>query len=128
MREQGLSHVTKFNENISQTIPFAPPNNVVTLFSFSVPSRAVLRVTKFANYTDTPAGVGTIIWSIRRNGIPIGKDNLGNLLDLIGLSYQPEEIEVQPLRGGDLLEVVVTNGHIANLIMGIRIVFELGDY
>ena len=127
MLGQGISHITKFNENISQSIPFVPPGNTVTLFSFQVPSRASLRLTKFANYTDTPAGVGSIIWSLRRNGIPISKDNLGAVLDIIGQSYCPEEIEVDEFRGGDLFEVVVTNGHVAALIMGVRLVFELGD-
>ena len=125
MLGQSISHVRKFDENISQNVVFVAPNNVVTLFTFQVPSRAVLRLTKFANYTDTPASIGAISWSIRRNGI--GVNPYDNILDIIGQSYQPEEIEMGEFRGGDLLSIVATNNHIANVLMGIRVKFELGD-
>ena len=122
MRE-GILNVTEFDENISQIIPFVPPGNVVTLFTFQVPSKCVLRMRKFSNYTDTPASLGAISWSIRRNGI--GVNPYDNILDIIGQSYQPEQIKISKLNGGDQLSVVVTNGHIANVQMGIRVVFDL---
>ena len=125
MLRQGISHVRKFDENISQLIPFVAPGNTVTLFTFQVPSKSALRLTKFANYTDTPAAVGAISWSIKRNGI--GINPYDNILDIIGQSYQPEEIEIDELRGADVLTITVTNGHVAIVQMGIRVKFELGE-
>lgn len=124
-RKEKKRHVQRIDENISQNISFVPPNNFVTLFTFQVPSRAVLRLTKFANYTDTPAGLGSIIWRILRNGI--GVIRYEAILDIIGMSYCPEGIEVEEFKGGDLLTINVTNGYTANLIMGVRVVLELGD-
>lgn len=118
-----IVNVEEFDENISQLIPFAAPNNVVTLFTFVIPPKCILRLKKFANYTDTPAGVGAIIWSIQRNGIPVRR--YGALLDIIGMSYHPEEIKTDIFRGSDVLTIVVTNGHIANLDMGVRVAFDL---
>lgn len=118
-----IVNLQKFDENISQEIPFAPPNNVVTIFTFVVPSKCILRFTKFANYTDTPGGMGVIMWSIQRNGIPVSR--YGALYDLIGQSFMPEELQTPNFKGSDVLTIVVTNGHTAALEMGIRVVFEI---
>lgn len=115
-----ITNLQKFDENISQEIGIGA---TVTLFTFVVPSKCILRFTKFANYTGTPAAMGVIFWSIQRNGIPVSR--YGALYDLIGQSFHPEEIQTPDLKGSDVLTVVVTNGHIAALDMGIRIVFEI---
>ncbi|GAH74689.1 unnamed protein product [marine sediment metagenome] len=122
-----IINVDEFDENISLNIPFAPPNNVVTLYTFVVPSHCILRFTKFANYTNVPAAVGVLMWSIQRNGIPVSKGNYGALYDIIGQSFKPEEIKIPNFTGSDVLTIVVTNGHTANLDMGVRVVFDLEE-
>jgi len=121
-KKEEKRHVQGIDENISQQVNIGL---TVTLFTFQVPSKAILKVQKFANYTDTPAGIGALIWSIRINGIPTAR--YGALLDIIGQSFHPEEIVLNELRGGDLLTILATNGHDANVLMGIRVVLELGD-
>lgn len=118
-----MGNVRTFDENISQTV-----NAGVTaiLYTFVVPHKCILRILKFANYTDTPAAVGTgLTWSIQRNGVGIRPYN--NLLDIIGLSYQPEIVNIEELKGSDVLTLVTVNGTGGNVISGVRIVFELED-
>lgn len=94
------------------------------IYSITVPSKCVLRVKKFANYTDTPAAVGTgLTWSIQRNGIGIHRYAL--ILDIIGLSYHPEDVNIPLLKGGDILSIVTVNGTAGAVLSGARIVFDL---
>lgn len=98
----------------------------VTLFTFVVPSHCIMRLKKFANYTNTPAAVGTgLTWHINRNGIGVFRYH--NILDIIGQSFQPEDIDVPLFKGGDVLTVVTTNGTAGIVMSGIRIKFDLED-
>ena len=85
-----ISNITPFDETHSINVGIGL---TVTLFTFTIPTHCVLRVKKFANYTDTPAAVGTgLTWHINRNGIGVFRYH--NILDIIGLSYQPENINI----------------------------------
>lgn len=123
MFREGISNTIEYDENISQAVGIGA---TVTLFTFQVPSRSVLKIMKFANYTDTPAAVGTgLTWHINRNGV--GVRPYDNILDIIGQSYQPEKVTIAEFRGGDLLTIVTVNGTAGVVLSGIRILFELGD-
>lgn len=96
------------------------------IYTFVVPPKCILRVLKFANYTDTPAAVGTgLTWHINRNGI--GVHRYDNILDIIGQSYQPEEIDMPEFKGSDVLTVVTVNGTGGAVLSGARIIFDLED-
>ena len=116
-----ITNIQPFDETHSFTV-----NNGATqvIYTIVVPSKCVLRIKKFANYTDTPAAVGTgLTWSILRNGIGIHRYAL--ILDIIGLSYQPENVNIPLLRGGDVLTVITVNNSGGAVISGARIVFDL---
>ena len=116
-----LVNVEEFDENISASIGIGL---TVTLFTFVVPSKCRLRFKKFANYTDTPAAVGTgLTWHINRNGI--GVRPYDNILDIIGQSYQPEIISMATLKGGDVLTIVTVNGTAGIVLSGVRVAFDL---
>jgi len=118
-----ISNITPFDETHSINVGIGL---TVTLFTFVVPSQCVMRIKKFANYTDTPAAVGTgLTWHINRNGIGVFRYH--NILDIIGLSYQPENINVPLFKGGDVLTVVTVNGTAGIVMSGIRITFDLED-
>lgn len=94
------------------------------IYTIAVPSKTILRIKKFANYTDTPAAVGTgLTWAIQRNGIGIRNYEL--ILDIIGLSYQPEDVALESLKGGDVLTIITVNGTGGAVLSGARIVFDL---
>lgn len=118
-----ISNVTPFDETHSAQIPIG---GTVILFTFPVPTHCVLRVKKFANYTDIPAALGTgLTWHINRNGIGVFRYH--NILEIIGMSYQPEDVNIPVFKGGDVLTVVTVNGTAGIVLSGIRIVFDLED-
>ena len=120
-----MIYTVKRDENISQTVGFVAPNNVVDLWTFVVPQKSVVRLLKFGNYIDLVAAWGAITWSIMRNGI--ADSRYGAILDQLGTSYQPQEIYMDDFHGGDTITIRVTNAHIANVDIGIRIVGELEE-
>lgn len=96
------------------------------IYTFVVPPKCVLRILKFANYTDAPAAVGTgLTWHINRNGI--GVHRYANILDILGQSYQPEDVQIEEFKGSDVLTVVTVNGTAGAVLSGARIVFDLED-
>ena len=118
-----ISNITPFDEVHSINVGIGV---TLTLYTFTVPTHCVLRVKKFANYTDTPAAVGTgLTWHINRNGIGVFRYH--NILDIIGQSFKPEDINVPLFKGGDVLTVVTTNGTAGIVMSGIRIKFDLED-
>ena len=118
-----IINITPFDETHSANIGIGA---TVVLYTFTVPTHCVLRVKKFANYTNTPVAVGTgLTWHINRNGI--GVFRYDNILDIIGVSYQPEEIQMPLFKGGDVLTVVTVNGTAGIVMSGIRITFDLED-
>ena len=94
------------------------------IYTFIVPPKCILRIKKFANYTDTPAAVGTgLTWAIQRNGIGVG--NYEMILDIIGQSYHAEDIALETFKGGDVLTVITVNNSGGAVLSGARIVFDL---
>ena len=119
-----IVNLQKFDENNSFNVGIGATQEV---FRFVVPPKCILRIRKFANYTDTPAAVGTgLTWHINRNGI--GVIRYGNILDILGQSFQPEPVEIPPFRGSDLLTIVTVNGTAGAVLSGARIVFDLEGY
>lgn len=116
-----LINIQPFDETNSFTVI---PAATQVIFTITVPPKCILRIKKFANYTDTPAAIGTgLTWSIQRNGIPIIR--YGLILDLLGQSWQPEDIVTDTFKGGDVLSIVTVNGTAGNVISGARITFDL---
>ncbi len=116
-----LININSFDETHSFTV-----NAGITqvIYTITIPSKCILRMKKFANYTDTPAAIGTgLTWSIQRNGIGVRPYEL--ILDIIGQSYQPEVIQMATFKGGDVLSVITVNGTAGAVISGARIVFDL---
>ena len=116
-----ITNIQPFDETHSFTVV---PAATQVIYSITVPSKCVLRLKKFANYTDTPAAIGTgLTWAILRNGIGITR--YGLILDIIGQSYHPEDVSVPLFRGGDVLSIITVNGTAGNVLSGARIVFDL---
>lgn len=109
--------------NLSQNVIPATP---VTLFNFTVPCKAMLKLTHFSNYTDTIAAWSSLMWSIKRNGIGIYPYHA--LLDQIGLSSDPRMIEPLLIYGGDVITIIALNSYIQTVGMGIALRYEImGD-
>ena len=118
---KNIVNVQPFDETHSYNV-LAGVTQVI--YTITVPSKCILRMKAFANYTDTPAAIGTgLTWSIQRNGIGVRPYDL--ILDIIGQSYQPELIAMETLKGGDVLTVLTVNGTINPALSGARIVFDL---
>lgn len=118
-----IVNVKEFDENFSANIP--NDGVPVVLFTFVVPPKCIVRIKKFANYTGTPAAVGAgLSWQINRNGI--GLHRYDNILDIIGMSYHPEEIQTDEFKGSDILTLVTINNYAVGAVQsGVRIVFDL---
>lgn len=116
-----ITNIQPFDETHSFTVV---PAATQVIYTITVPPKCVLRIKKFANYTDTPAAVGTgLTWHIQRNGIGIHRYAL--ILDILGQSYQAEDVSIPLLKGGDVLTILTVNGTAGNVISGARIVFDL---
>ena len=116
-------HVERRDVNLSQTVV---DGTTAVLFQFQVPSKAILVLKKFANYTDIVGAWGTLTWRILKNGI--GVYPYDDIEDEIGYSAMPENITNIEFRGGDLCVINAENLSGADLIMGIRLVYELVGY
>jgi len=119
-KKEEKRYVQRENINLSQTVI---DGTTAVLFQFHVPSKAVLILKKFANYTDVVGAWGTMTWRILRNGI--GLYPYDDIQDEIGYSAMPENIKNIEFRGGDLCVINATNLSGADLIMGIRLVYEI---
>ncbi len=117
-----MINVLKKDINISQTV-----NNGATnlLFTYQVPSKQVLTLKKFGNYTDTVGAWGTITWMIWKNGI--GYYPYDTVMDQVGMSQEPRDIEPIEFEGGDLLQIYAQNLSGGNIDMGISLSYEVRD-
>lgn len=118
-----ITNVQHFDETNSFALG-APLGTTQVIYTIAVPSKCILRIKSFANYTDTPAAVGGgLTWSIRRNGIPVSR--YGLIVDIIGQSFKPETIFTDVLKGGDVLSIITINNSGLAIQSGARIVFDL---
>jgi len=95
------------------------------LYSYLFPSKSKGYLINFANFVSDNSAWGYITWRIKRNGLPVYPYE--NIKDLIGLGYSPFATEKILFSGGDLLEIEVYNGHISDLDIGCRIIFNVGE-
>jgi len=112
-------NIRKKDINVSQTVNAA---TAATLFTYRVPAKGVIRLTHFSNYLSIVGAWGDVTFSIRRNGVGIFPYD--ELLDQIGISSRPREIEPIIVNGGDMLSITVDNQHIANVDCGIALRYE----
>lgn len=94
-------HPKDFNTTQALTIAGGWTN----LFSYVVASKEVFKLTHFANYMAT-ADWEHVVWRITKNGITVAPYD--NILDQIGISTLPREIEPIYGRGGDEIRIDAT--------------------
>lgn len=94
-----------------------------TLFSLYIPQKSKMVLKKFANYLSDPTYFGFVIWQFFVNGIAVYPYE--NISDMIGLAYQPADIENIEIGGGSLFEIKARNNHSSDLGVGIRFIYEI---
>lgn len=85
-------------------------NATQVIVTYPVPARCRLTTKKFCNYLDNLLAWGSIVWSVRRNGIPL-PDLYGAIADQCGDSDRLEPMTEHEFYGGDLLELIATNNY-----------------
>ena len=93
-------------------------NATQIIVTYTVPSKCRLTLRKFCNYINNLQAWGSIVWSIRRNGIPL-PDIYGAIADQMGDSDRMEEMPPHEFYGGDLLELIATNNYAGAASVGI---------
>ncbi len=118
MKTKGYDYENSANVAAGATV-------VLTGFSISVPHSTALKITHFANNVQPVGGWGYTTWVLKINGVPqVPLDNVTDQLGQIGL---PTELGVQPIaRGGELIEVWVTNTSAAATNIAVRLKGEYG--
>ncbi|MBA7491186.1 hypothetical protein ES702_01731 [subsurface metagenome] len=96
-----------------------------TYFSEEIPSRSAFELTHFANFIDVPEAWGSITWSVRVNGMPVGPP-FDAIKDQYGLAAEPRPIVPIKVRGGDKIEIVISNTFPATVGVGLAIRFLKG--
>jgi len=114
-------HIEEKEESISKSVAAGA---TVSYFSLDVPSKSEVRMTRFANYTDTPAAWGFITWSVRRNGV--GVYPFDTMKDQYGLAAEPRPFVPIPFTGGDKFEVIIINTFPAAVKVGVAFRYEIG--
>lgn len=98
---------------------------VDTFFSKEIPSRSHFELTHFANFIDVPEAWGSITWSVRRNGMGVSPP-FDAIKDQYGLAAEPRPIVPIKFRGGDKIEIVISNTFPATVGVGLAIRFLKG--
>jgi len=96
----------------------------VTFFTFEVPAKSKMKLTRFANYTDTPAAWGSVTWSVRRNGV--GVYPFDTMQDQYSLAGEPRPIVPIEFSGGDKFEMIIINTFPAVVKVGVAFRYEIG--
>jgi len=94
-------------------------------FSEEIPSRSQFELTHFANFIDVPAAWGAITWSVRVNGMGVAPP-FDAIKDQYGLAAEPRPIVPIKARGGDKIEIVISNTFPATVGIGLAIRFKKG--
>ena len=96
-----------------------------TFFSEEIPSRSSFGLTHFANFIDVPEAWGSITWSVRVNGMGVAPP-FDAIKDQYGLAAEPRPIVPIKVRGGDKIEIVISNTFPATVGVGLAIRFLKG--
>ena len=95
------------------------------VYEYQVPAQSKAYLKKFGQIISDFTAVGSVIWRILKNGIPVYPYE--NILEIIGTAQQPIEIENIEFQGGDTLAVLIENwyNNTPTLGLGVRIIFEV---
>ena len=115
-----MGDITKDGFNTSQ---FIASGNTSELWSFRVPSKCRLIITRFGNYINEPDAWGLIIWRFKKNGVGVYpysriEDQLGYPSSLVSL----DQVEA---RGGDLFVIEATNDYGDVVKVGIVLKYQI---
>ncbi|MBA7491208.1 hypothetical protein ES702_01753 [subsurface metagenome] len=94
-------------------------------YSKDIPSRSAFYLTHFANFIDVPEAWGSITWSVRVNGMGV-RPPFDAIKDQYGLAAEPRPIVPIEARGGDKIEIVISNTFPATVGVGLAIRFKIG--
>jgi hypothetical protein len=114
-----------FVQNYSAAVPAAVLGvpGQVTLFTITVPSKAVMRITDFGNYIGTVAAWTFVWWVFLYDGFGLYPYNL--ILDQIGFGTGRQIVQGVDVQGGHTCSVVAFNNTAGIVNMGISIAYEL---
>lgn len=116
-----------FIQNYSAAVPAAALGipGQVTLFTITVPAKAVMKILDFGNYIGTFAAWSFVWWDFLYDGFPLYPYN--RILDQIGFGTGRQEVQGVAVQGGHVCSIVAFNNTAGIVNMGISIAYEL-DY
>jgi len=113
--------ILNYGLNTSQ---FIASGNTSELWSFRVPSKCRLIITRFGNYINEPDAWGLITWRFKRNGV--GVYPYTQIEDQLGYPSSLASLDGVECGGGDLFVVEATNNYGDVVKVGIVLRYELG--
>jgi len=93
------------------------------LYSIQVPAAAKCKILKFGNYLNDYSAFGSVVWTIKKNGIPVHPYDV--IIDQLGIESLPREIEIDEFDGGDLITFEAQNNYVDTVGIGLALVYEL---
>jgi len=93
------------------------------LFSLTVPVAAKVKLTRFGNTLREIEAWGSVVWSIKRNGI--GCNPYDAILDQLGYGALLFELDLDEFNGGDVITIEATNNYIDTVGVGLVLKYEL---
>ena len=93
------------------------------LFTITVPAKAIFKLLKFGNYTDTPLAWTVINWVIYLDGLALYPFNA--IFDQWAFGTERQLVQGIEVTGGHTLRFQANNPTAGNVRMGISLEYEL---
>jgi len=93
------------------------------LFSLTVPVAAKVKLTRFGNTLREIEAWGSVVWSIKRNGI--GCSPYDAIIDQLGYGALLFELDLDEFNGGDKITIEATNNYGDTVGVGLVLKYEL---